>query len=76
MTADGPAGPVRCVLEEPWHPSYPHVFAQGGEIRKIPVRRLVPGTPPSQGDRLLWGGPDRRVRMTASLTIACPRQPA
>lgn len=49
MTADGPAGPVRCVLEEPWHPSYPHVFAQGGEIRKIPVRRLVPGMPPSQG---------------------------
>ena len=36
MTADGPAGPVRCVLEEPWHLSYPHVFAQGGEIWMIP----------------------------------------
>jgi hypothetical protein len=32
----GPAGPARPVLEEPWHLSYPFVFAQDGEVWMIP----------------------------------------
>ena len=33
---DGPSGPARVVLEEPWHLSYPFVFARDGEIWMIP----------------------------------------
>ncbi len=32
----GPTGPARSVLEEPWHLSYPFVFAHGGQIWMIP----------------------------------------
>ena len=34
--ASGPVGPVECVLEEPWHLSYPLVFKHAGEIWMIP----------------------------------------
>lgn len=34
--ADGPTGPARVVLEEPWHLSYPFVFARDGEIWMLP----------------------------------------
>jgi hypothetical protein len=32
----GPTGPARTVLEEPWHLSYPFVFAHRGEVWMIP----------------------------------------
>jgi hypothetical protein len=32
----GPSGPARPVLEEPWHLSYPFVFAHAGEVWMIP----------------------------------------
>jgi hypothetical protein len=32
----GPIGPARPVLEEPWHLSYPFVFAHAGQIWMIP----------------------------------------
>jgi hypothetical protein len=32
----GPAGPLTCVLEEPWHLSYPLVFSHEGEVWMIP----------------------------------------
>jgi hypothetical protein len=34
--ANGPSGPARPVLEEPWHLSYPFVFAHEGEVWMIP----------------------------------------
>jgi hypothetical protein len=33
---EGPLGPARVVLEEPWHLSYPHLIAEGGEVWMIP----------------------------------------
>lgn len=36
MTPDGPMGSMQCVLEEPWHLSYPLVFAHGDQIWMIP----------------------------------------
>jgi hypothetical protein len=33
---DGPLGPAQPVLEEPWHLSYPFVFAHAGEVWMIP----------------------------------------
>jgi hypothetical protein len=32
----GPSGPAEPVLEEPWHLSYPHVFAHDGQVWMIP----------------------------------------
>ena len=32
----GPSGPARPVLEEPWHLSYPFVFAHAGQVWMIP----------------------------------------
>ena len=34
--ARGPSGPAEPVLEEPWHLSYPFVFAHAGEVWMIP----------------------------------------
>lgn len=42
---DGPIGPVRPVLEEAWHLSYPFMIEQGGEVYMIPeasANREVP----------------------------------
>jgi hypothetical protein len=36
FAATGPIGPVRCVLEEPWHLSYPFVLALNGGVWMIP----------------------------------------
>ena len=36
VTPDGPRGAARCVLEEPWHLSYPFVFERDGDIWMIP----------------------------------------
>jgi hypothetical protein len=36
INADGELGPLRTVLERPYHLSYPHVFAHDGEMFMIP----------------------------------------
>lgn len=36
VDASGQLGPVRRILERPYHLSYPHVFAHGGEVYMVP----------------------------------------
>ena len=36
VIANGPVGPVRPVLEEPWHLSYPFLIGDGGQVFMIP----------------------------------------
>lgn len=62
---DGPSGPARVVLEEPWHLSYPFVFERGdGEIWMIPESSTNRTVTLYRADRF----PDRWVKEADLLT--------
>jgi hypothetical protein len=54
----GPTGPARPVLEEPWHLSYPFVFAHAGQVWMIPESSADKSISLYRADRF----PDRWVR--------------
>jgi hypothetical protein len=62
--AGGPSGPARPVLEEPWHLSYPFIFAAEGQVWMIPESSANRTVALYRADRF----PDRWVREATLLT--------
>ena len=56
----GPSGPPQAVLEEPWHLSYPFIFAHAGQIWMIPESSAKRRIDLYRAERF----PDRWVRET------------